>query len=93
MARLVVSDKPSFVGGSVVPAGTPFEVPEDAKLEAGTVEWRSKAAAEQKAPQAPQVPTPTSMSGINAQGGVLGDLAPAGKPAATKAPARGKAKA
>ena len=33
--KLVISDRMVFVGGSRVPAGTPFEVEDDAKLEDG----------------------------------------------------------
>jgi hypothetical protein len=33
--KLVISDRMVFVGGSRVPAGTPFEVEDDATLEPG----------------------------------------------------------
>jgi hypothetical protein len=48
----VISDRMVFVGGSRVPAGTPFEVEDDAKLEAGMTEVdkpEAKAKAEAKA--------------------------------------------
>jgi hypothetical protein len=87
MGRLVVSDKASFVGGSVVPAGTPFEVPEDAKLEAGTTEYKGQ----KPAAQAPADDGTQSLSSITKQGGV--GQPPPGLPAGkapAKAPAKGK---
>ena len=36
--KTVISDRMVFVGGSRVPAGTPFEVEDDAKLEPGMTE-------------------------------------------------------
>jgi hypothetical protein len=48
----VISDRMVFVGGSRVPAGTPFDVVDDAKLEPGMTEVgkpKAKAKAEPKA--------------------------------------------
>lgn len=36
--KTVISDQMVFIGGSRVPAGTPFEVEDDAKLEPGMTE-------------------------------------------------------
>ncbi len=36
--KTVIYDQVVFVGGSRVPAGTPFKVPDDAKLEPGMTE-------------------------------------------------------
>jgi len=84
MPRLVTYDKPVFVDGSVVPAGTPFEVPGDAKLEDGMAEFKG-----QKPARAAADPGQQSLSEITAQGGV-GEPPPSGV-APAKAPAKSKA--
>lgn len=53
--KTVISDQMVFVGGSRVPAGTPFEVEDDAKLEPGMTEVSKPAAkAEPKAKDEPK---------------------------------------
>jgi hypothetical protein len=42
--KTVISDQMVFIGGSRVPAGTPFEVEDDAKLESGMTEVDKPAA-------------------------------------------------
>jgi hypothetical protein len=47
--KTVIADQMVFVGGSRVPAGVPFEVEDDAKLEPGMVEVEKPKAKSAKA--------------------------------------------
>lgn len=50
----VIADRMVFIGGSRVPAGTPFEVADDAKLEPGMTEVSKPAAKAEPKPTEPK---------------------------------------